>query len=118
VVELKYDRIALTAIDARMSCQVLPHKALVLFSADGPHFLHMSEMLVPVSEIPKALVLGVAGLAPRLVDAPLAILEAKLIDWLLDSAPSADPRFQRGSIEHAFYLVVHPKTSPGVKKVS
>jgi hypothetical protein len=45
VVELKDDRIALAAINARVGCQVLLHAKLVLFRADGSHLL--SEMIVP-----------------------------------------------------------------------
>src|SRR5258705_11242056 len=39
--------------------------------------LHVSEMRIPVSQVPKALVFGAAGLAPRVVDTSLPILEAK-----------------------------------------
>src|SRR2546427_10182135 len=95
VVELKNDRIALAAINARVSCQVLPHAALVLFRADDSHLLYVSEMLVPVSQVPKALVFGVAGLAPRLTNTPLAMLEAELIDGFFDAAPSASSRNHR-----------------------
>jgi hypothetical protein len=92
VVELQNDRIALAAISARVGRQVLPHSKLVLFRADSSHLLHVSEMLVPVSQIPEALVLDVAGLAPRLTNASLAILEAELIDGFFDAASSASSR--------------------------
>ena len=94
VVELKNDRIALAEINARVNCQELPHAALVLFRADGSHLLYMSEMLVPVSQVPDARVFGVAGLAPRLTNTPLAILEAELIDGFFDAAPSASSRIR------------------------
>src|SRR5256885_11779941 len=61
-----YTTLFRSAINARVSRQVLPHAALVLFRADDSHLLYVSEMLIPVSQVPKALVFGVAGLAPRL----------------------------------------------------
>jgi hypothetical protein len=95
VVELKNDRIALAAINARVGCQVLPHAKLVLFRADRSHRLHMSEMLVPVSQVPEVLVLDVTGFAPGLTNAALAIFEAELVDGFIDAAPSAPPRVSR-----------------------
>jgi len=113
VVELQNDRIALAAINARVGCQVLPHAKLVLFRADGSHLLHMSEMLIPVSQVPEPLVLDVAGLAPRLANAPLAILEAELIDGFFDAASSAS---WRDAIEHAFYRLRVEETSTSARE--
>jgi len=92
VVELENNWIALATIDAWVGCQVLPHATLVLLRADCAHLFHMSEMLVPVFQIPQPLVFDVAGLAPRLTNAPLAILEAELVDGFLDTAPSTSSR--------------------------
>jgi len=64
MVELENNRIALATIDAWVGCQVLPHAKLVLFRGDGSHLLHVSEVVVPVSQIPEALVFHLAGLAP------------------------------------------------------
>jgi hypothetical protein len=86
VVELQNDRVSLATINARVGCQVLPHAKLVLFRADGSHLLHVREMVVPVSQIPEVLLFDVAGLAPRLTNPSLSILEAELIDGLFDAA--------------------------------
>ena len=53
---------------------------------------HVSDVLLAVLQVPDTLVFHVAGLAPRLADPSLAILEAELLDRLLDAAPSAPTR--------------------------
>ena len=61
----------------------------------------MSEMPVPVSQIPEALVLDETVFAPGVTDAKLWIPKTELIEGLLDAAFAADLGFHR--VEHAFY---------------
>src|SRR5438034_6420090 len=63
---------------------------------------HVSDVFLAVLQIPDTLVFHVAGLAPRLADPSLAILEAELLDRLLDAAPSAGTRL--GSLHRTCIL--------------
>lgn len=80
MVELENNWIALAAINARVTCEVLPHTKPVLFRGPDPHHLDVMEVFFPVPQIPKAFVFRVAGLAPGLTDAALSILESEFIE--------------------------------------
>src|SRR5213083_2438181 len=56
---------------------------------------YVSDVLLAVLQVPDTLVFHVAGLAPRLADPSLAILEAEFFDRLFDAAPSAPARLGR-----------------------
>src|SRR5207247_6745821 len=85
MIEVQNDRIALPAVDTWMSRQVLPHTELVFGGMLVSQHPHVSDVLLAVLQVPDTLVFHVAGLAPRLADPSLAILEAEFFDRIFDA---------------------------------
>jgi hypothetical protein len=94
MVKLKYDRIGLAAIHAWMQCEVFPRSPLVYRKGHDGCCLNPGEVTLAISQVPEALVLDVAGLAPGLADASLSIFEAELIDGFLETAAGRIVSFQ------------------------
>jgi hypothetical protein len=75
VVKLKYNRIGLAAIHARVQREILPKPPLVFGKRHSGCRLNASEVTLTISQVPEPLVFGEACAAPRLTDASSGCLK-------------------------------------------
>jgi hypothetical protein len=89
VVKLKYNRIGLAAIHARVQCEVFPNSPVVFRKSRCGRRLNARQVAFAIAQIPEPLVLGEAALAPRVTNAERGIAEAEFIEWFRNAASSA-----------------------------
>jgi hypothetical protein len=80
VVKLKDNRVRLAAIYARVKGEVLPYPLLILRKGHGGCRLDASEVTLPISQIPEALVLDETFLAPGVTNRELGIAETEFVE--------------------------------------
>jgi hypothetical protein len=115
VVKLKYNRIGLAAVHARVQREVFPNSLLVFRKRHGGRRLNTSEVTLAIAQVPEPLVLGEAALAPRVTDAEGWIPESELVEGFFYAALCANLGFKERHRTHILTATI-PKTSLGQEK--